>query len=352
MNWKKIAAIIVGVVVIAGLVLKLKSNKDIAEKSVYQYEREKPISVEAKKLQLANVDGDLSFSGTFEPYKESKISAEQPGKINRIMVDVGNAVKKGQTLVQLDHTLLDLQLQSVLVQIEGMDKDVHRYAILSQADAIQGVQLEKAELGLKSANIQKATLMEQIAKTTVRAPFDGIITAKLNEEGAFAAPGIPLLQITDISQLKFTINVSESDLKLFPAKQSQVISSDAFPDISLEGKDLMVGSKANLGSSFPIQFLVRNTLDLKIKSGMFGKVNLKREQDIRSILIPSASILGSSSLPQVYLVKNGKAILQNITVSERIGNKTIVSSGLNEGDILVTSGFINLFEGANVSIAK
>ncbi|ERM80536.1 hypothetical protein P872_12885 [Rhodonellum psychrophilum GCM71 = DSM 17998] len=352
MNWRKIAAIVAGVALIALVVFKLKNNKEIAVNKVYQYESEKPIRIDADKLQYGYINGDLGFTGTFEPYKESKISAEQSGKINRILVDVGTAVKKGQTLVQLDNSLLNLQLQSIMVQIEGVEKDVNRYTVLSQADAIQGVQLEKAELGLKSAQVQKATLTEQISKTTVKAPFDGIITAKLNEEGAFAAPGIPLLQITDISQLKFTINVSENDLKHFNPKQSYAITSDAFPDVSLEGKELMVGSKANMGSSFPIQFLVRNTPDLRIKSGMFGKAILNLEQNKKGILIPGTAIIGSSSQPQVYLVKDGKAMLQNITISERIGNKALVSSGLNEGDVLVTSGFINLFDGANVSIKK
>ena len=120
-------------------------------------------------------------------------------------------VNKGQTLIQLDNSLLKLQLQTIEVQIEGLEADVNRYTILAKADAIQGVQLEKAELGLKSAKVQKATLLEQISKTTIRAPFSGVVTAKLSEEGAFAAPGVPLLQITDITTLKFTVNVPEKD---------------------------------------------------------------------------------------------------------------------------------------------
>ena len=66
-------------------------------------------------------------------------------------------VSKGQPLIQLDNSLLKLQLQTIEVQIEGLEADVNRYTILAKADAIQGVQLEKAELGLKSAKVQKAT---------------------------------------------------------------------------------------------------------------------------------------------------------------------------------------------------
>ena len=155
--------------------------------------------MQAITLKLESVNNDISYTGTFEPNKETKISADIQGKINSVLVDVGSTVRKGQALIQLDNSLLKLQLQTVEIQIEGLEADVKRYTVLANADAIQGVQLEKAELALKSAKVQKATLMEQINKTTITAPFNGIVTAKLTEEGAFAAPGIPLLQITDIS---------------------------------------------------------------------------------------------------------------------------------------------------------
>lgn len=350
MNWKKIVGIVISFVVIALMVFKLISNKAITENKVYQYDKEKPIGVKIDTIQITEINDIKSISGQFEAYKESKISAEQQGKINKVWVDVGSYVRKGQTLVELDNSLLKLQLQSIEVQIEGLEKDVTRYRVLAQADAVQGVQLEKAELGLKSAKVQQATIQEQIAKTTIKAPFDGIITAKMNEEGAFAAPGIPLLQLTVISNLKFTINISENDLNLFQLKQTYSISIDAIPNLSLKGEAIMIGSKANHGSNFPIQFSVKNTDDLAIKSGMFGKVLVNRGQLQRGIVIPASAIVGTDSQPRVYLVKSGKAIQQDISISQRIDNKAFISTGLNEGELLITSGFINLFEGAKVVV--
>lgn len=352
MNRKKIIGIIVGIAVLAAFVIKLKTNKEITEDKVYQYDKEQVINVQADTIKLESVAGDFSFTGTFEPNKETKISAEIQGKINEVLVDVGSDVNKGQALIQLDNSLLKLQLQTIELHIEGLQADVNRYAILAKADAIQGVQLEKAELGLKSAKVQRATLLEQINKTTIKAPFSGVVTAKLSEEGAFAAPGVPLLQITDISTLKFTINVPENELSQFQLNQTYSISADAYPGISLTCKATMIGSKANMGSSFPIQFIVNNTSDLKIKSGMFGKANLKSGSQENGILIPASAIVGTANQPQVYLIKEGKSVLHNITISKKMQNKALVSNGLNEGDIIVTNGFINLFEGANVSITN
>ena len=345
---KKIIWIIAGVAVVGMMMFKLLSNKKTTENRIYQYDKEKPISVSVDTIRLQNFVDAGNYTGTFEPNKETKISADIQGKINAVLVDIGSYVSKGQTLIQLDNSLLKLQLQTVEVQIEGLEDDVKRYTILTEADAVQGVQLEKARLGLKSAKIQRATLLEQISKTSIKAPFNGVVTAKLNEEGGFAAPGVPLLQITDISTLRFTVNVPENDLVKFQNNQTYKINADVYPDISLSGKVSMIGSKANMGNSFPIQFQVANTKNLNIKSGMFGKVSLSETKQEQGILIPTSAIIEENGIAKVYLIKNGKAVLQTITTSKTIGNKTLVSSGLNENDIIVTNGFINLFDNANI----
>lgn len=352
---KKAIYIIIPLVIIAIVANKLINNKEITQSKVYQFDKEQAIHVQADTLHMENVDAGYFYPGTFEPNKETKISAEIQGKINAVLVDVGSYVSKGQSIVLLDNAILKLQLQAIDVQIEGLIADVNRYAILTKADAIQGVQLEKAELGLKSAKVQHAILNEQIKKTTIRAPFNGVVTAKLSEEGAFAALGVPLLQITDIAPLKFTVNVPENELKHFKLNQSYSISADAYVDIPLIGKTTLIGSKANMGSSFPIQFTVNNTSDLKLKSGMFGKVStlaigMKTGNQKKGIIIPTSAIVGTANQPQVYLIKDGKSVLQNITILKKIQNKAVVSNGLNEGDVIVTNGFINLFEGANISI--
>lgn len=346
---KKIIWIIAGIALVGLVIFKLASNKKTTESKVYQFDKEKPISVDVDTIRLRSLNEETTYTGTFEPNKETKVSAETQGKINTVLVDVGSYVHIGQTLIQLDNSLLKLQLQSVEVQIEGLQDDVKRYTILTDADAVQGVQLEKSKLGLKSAKVQKATLLEQINKTTIKAPFNGIVTAKLSEVGAFAAPGVPLLQITDISTLKFTVNVPETDLQQFIIGQQYSIAADVFSDISLYGKLTMIGSKANMGNSFPLQFQLANTQQSNIKSGMFGKVQLSANNTEQGILIPSSAIINKGNSPQVYVVKNGKAVLQTIRISKNIGNKTIVSSGLNQDDIIITSGFINLFDGANIT---
>lgn len=345
---KKILYILIPVALIVLMAVRLKGNKEISENRVYHYDKEQVISVRADTLKLADVDAEYSFTGTFHPNKESKISAETQGKINVIYIDEGSSVKKGQALIQLDNSLLKLQLQSIELQIEGFETDVKRYTILAQADAVQGIQLEKAELGLKAAKIQKSTLLAQITKTTIRAPFSGVVSAKLTEIGAFAAPGMPLLQISDIARLKFRVNVPEAEVKLFEKGRSYRVTVDAYPEIKHSSTLSMIGVKGNMANRFPIQFSVKNTTDLKIKSGMFGKVVLADEKGNKQLIIPASAIVSSGIRPEVYVVEKGKATLRSIIISKRIQDKLVIESGLEEGDVIIVGGFINLFEGANV----
>ena len=347
---KKIIYTVAILALIAFTVFKLKSNKEITEKRVYQYDKEKPISVQAMLVNSAISANTYTYTGTFEPQKETKLSADIQGKVSEVLVDLGSSVKKGEKLIQLDNALLKLQLQTVEIQIEGLETDVKRFTILSAADAVQGIQLEKAELGLKTAKVQKATLEEQISKTTIRAPFNGIVTAKLTEVGAFAAPGMPLLQLTEISKLKFTVNVPENKMAQFSFQQVCKISADVYPELTFEGKVSMVGSKANMGNSYPVQLELQNTPDLKIKSGMFGKVKVTSGGNENQISIPASAMVGTTIQPQVYVVKNGNAVLQDITIAERLEDKVIIQKGISEGDQIVINGFINLYDGAKVTL--
>lgn len=346
---KKFVYIGIAVVLVVLIIIKLKSNKSVTDSKIYQYDKGKPLNVSIQIAKSQNADDEIEYSGAFEPNKESKLSAEQQGKINNILVDVGSEVKKGQMLVEIDNAILRQQINSIDIQIEGFQADIMRYKVLASADAIQGVQLEKSELALKSAQAQKAILNEQLSKTYVYAPFDGIITAKFLEIGSFAAPGVPLLQLTDIETLKFTVNVSEKDIHQFTKNSECLIKVDAYSNTKVKGSLFMIGSKSNLGNSYPIQFITTNLADNQIKAGMFGRLSLKSNEVSTGYIVPASILIGSGNQPQIYVVKNGKAKLTNIIISKRFDDKLLLSKGLNEGDTIITNGFTNLFDGANIN---
>ena len=83
---------------------------------------------------------------------------------------------------------------------------------------------------------------------------------------------------------------------------------------------------------------------------MFGKVIVKNNMSAKGIVIPSSAIIGSATNPQVYVVKNGKAIKQDVLIQSTLQNQVLLASGIVAGDVIVVNGFINLYDGANVTI--
>lgn len=284
MNMKssnKIILIISMIVLIVASVVILIQNKKTSEDRISLVEDSKSILMDAKESfqeSKENSIQNMEFSGVFESFTESKISSETQGKIIEMKVELGSYVSKGQVLCKIDNTMLKLQKNSLDIQIEGMEKDVKRFEILSNSDAIQKVQLEKAEIGLRSLISQRAILEEQIEKSIIKAPFSGVITHIFNDLGTFANPSMPIMQLSEVSKLKFVINVPESDLNLFKLDSKVTLDVESLPDLKIEGTVIYAGSKSNMGNNFPIHFQVNNVDGNIIKPGMYGRINLKESK--------------------------------------------------------------------------
>jgi|SRR5690554_521458 len=349
---KKYIYILSGIALVALVIYQLASNKKETEAKVYHHDKDAPIEVEAYQITPTEMEYENTFSGTFEANKDVKVTADTQGKIEELLVDLGTAVKAGQALVKLEHSLLKLQLEAVDLKIADLENDAKRFSILKEAQAVEGVKLEKVQLGLASAKVERNILLNKISKSTVKAPFDGVITMKFTEVGAYAAPAVPLLQLTEINKLRFTVFVSEMDVDKFIVGAQHSIVADNDSLLVFQGKTIAVGSQSNPGGSYPVQFLVNNTADHRIRSGMFGKVKMKRSAAEKGIYISSSILQGSEAHPFVYKIIDGKAVLKSVVIKKKVKDKLMISDGINAGDILISKGFVNLFEGANVIISE
>ena len=346
---------IIGIAVLVGLValvvVTLKTNKTIAEERVYHYDKLAPITVYGQVVGSKNSNFTREFTGTFMPLNEVKINTEVQGAITNIFVKEGDVVKKGQAILKIDDQIIRLKAQALKTQIGGLEKDADRYEKLVASGSVQAIKLEKTLLGLEAANAELATVQTQINKSTLRAPFSGVITKQFTEVGAFAMPAMPLVELSTINQLKFVVNVAEQELQLFNTGNTYTVKASSFPDIALKSKLVYTSSKGNMGNSYTVEFAIPIQDKSPIKVNMFGSVTVTQianESNRKSI--PSKAIFGSQINPEVYVVKNGKAVVTRLNIASRNGNDVQVSSGIETGDTIVTSGFINLFNQANVSV--
>jgi membrane fusion protein, multidrug efflux system len=341
---------LIALALLLGVILKLKANKEQTEAKQYQFDKTKPVPVEASLVQLTSLQNGLKYTGIFEAQDETKLSTEIPGKINEVHVDLGDFVKQGAALIQLDKSMLTLQLEAIEIQLEGLEKDRKRNAFLVKEDVIQAISLEKTELALRTAKNQKLSLLEQIKKTTIRAPFDGVISFKFCSEGGFAGPGTPLLQLTALSTLNFAIQIPEEEINNFKIGEQYAILVPALNNQSIKGISISIGSKSSIGNTYPVYFQVQNSEAMNLKIGMTGEIFRSSDIHSKGIWIPSSSIVNTGVSKEVYLIKNNKAYKRKIETSTQIDDHFLIQSGIKAGDSIVTNGVINLFEGASVLI--
>ena len=262
-------------------------------------------------------------------------------------IEEGDRVSQGTVIAKIDDEMLQLQLENAEVSIEGQKNDDNRYTNLAKDNAVAGVQVEKTKLGLRSAEIQKKQLQKQLRSTTIKAPFSGVITKKLVDLGSVIGPGTPLVEITDISSLKLTVNVPERDILKFKMNQSVSVKADIYGNRSFDGKVTNISVVADKSHNFKVQITLKNSKQ-ELMAGMYGSVQLANSNSIKAFAIPRKALIGSSKNPQVYVVRDGKAILTNINAGTSDGEYIEVISGISKSDKIVVKGQVNLQDKANV----
>jgi RND family efflux transporter MFP subunit len=350
---KRIISIaIVSIVVIALLVVKLFSNKKAAEEKIFIYDAKQAILVEAEHPLTHTFDRSMSFLGTFEANHQNNIASDGSGKLIELLVKEGDAVGQGQVLARLDNELTQLQIENAKLNIEQLKNDNIRFSNLRKDQAVSAMEAEKMELALKSAEVQLKQLQKQLKSSTVLAPFSGVVTKRLVDLGSMVMPGTPIVELTDISTLKLTISVPERDVMKFKKGQKVVANADIYGRDEFNGSVSMIAVQADGSHNFKIQTTIQNTAVNKIMAGMYGSVALENSTSVTTLAVSRKALVGSSKNPQVYVVRNGKAILTSFSAGTSDGDYIEVVSGLSKSDVVVVKGQVNLENNSNVKLSK
>lgn len=347
MNKRLIIIIIVGVGLVGLTAMKLMSNQKAVQKKIYIHDSEAAVLVEETAPSIHTFESAFSYLGTFEPIRQNTIGSDASGKIVRLNIEEGDRVSQGQVIAKIDDEMLQLQLENAEVNIEGQKNDDIRYTNLAKDNAVPGVQVEKTKLGLKSAEIQKKQLQKQLRSTNITAPFSGVITKKLVDLGSVIGGGSQIVEITDISSLKLTVSVPERDILKFKLGQAVSIKADIYGDRMFNGKVTNVSVQADKSHNFKVQITVKNAQQ-ELMAGMYGSVSLVNSKSVTALAIPRKALVGSSKNPQVYVIRNGKAILTSFNAGTSDGEFIEVISGLSKSDKIVIKGQVNLQNNSNV----
>lgn len=342
-----ITIVIVAVVLIVLVVLKLKSNQKEVQAKIFINDPEAAVLVKTTTPGIHQFESSFSYLGTFDPARQNIVGSDANGKIISIKFEEGDQVKQGQLLAKVDDEMLQLQLDNAEVGLEGNRNDDSRYSNLAKENAVSGVQVEKTKLGVRSGEIQKKQIQKQIKSTSITAPYSGVVTKKMIDLGSFVGNGSQLFEITDISSLKLTVNVPERDVMKFRLGEQVSVRADIYGDREFKGKITNISVVADRAHNFKVQVVVPNP-KRDLMAGMYGSVRIGNSASKTTLAVPRLALVGSSKNPQVYVVRNNKAILTNFTAGTSDGDYIEVVDGIKKGDQIVVKGQVNLQNNSNV----
>jgi membrane fusion protein (multidrug efflux system) len=348
---KKIITIVVCLLIAGSIGIVLANNKAKINKAANPEKENVIIPVKGYKVKLDSFNTSFSINGATVPAKEVKIASEVQGKLVGLYIDNGDVVRAGQVIATLDASVYQVQLSTIEASIAKADLDIKRYNNLINLGGATPMQLENVQLNRNSLVAQKREILEQMAHMQIRAPFSGRIENVNVELGSFVSFGTVLSQLIDNSSLKINIYLSEK--QAFQVKKGQHVSiTSSVLAEPKKGTISMISDKADASGKFLAEITFSNKEKDQLKAGILADVHFSLDAIETGLSVPVSALLGGAQEASVYVANGNKAEIRSIKTGVVTTDKVQVVEGLKAGDIVVTSGQMNLENGKTISINK
>ena len=302
-------------------------------------------TVAVAKVAMQKVPQEATYTSTVQAYVKNNIVPQTAGRITKINVEVGDKVKKGQVLAEIDK----VQLQQAQLQLHNAEVELERLRALYEAGGLSKSDLDAIELQYNVAKTQVDNLIEN---TTLLSPIDGVITARNYDAGDMYAMSAPIFTVEQIKPVKLLVAVSESDYSKIKKGDKVSVKADAFPDLTFDGKIERIYPTIDPATrTFTVEVVVPNNYST-LRPGMFARVTVNFGTN-RNVVIPDVAVVkqqGSGERFVYILNEDGTVSYQKVELGRRMGAEYEVLSGIADGARVVTGGQIRLKDGIKVNV--
>jgi membrane fusion protein (multidrug efflux system) len=306
--------------------------------------------VKAVAARLAPAIDEANAVGTLRADESIVIRPEIAGRIAEFRFEEGQGVRKGVLLATLDASEVRAQLASAAAQAQLDAQRLERAEDLRKKNFISQQALEEALSNRARSQANQREIEAKLAKTEIRAPFAGVAGLRQVSQGAYVAAGTDIARLEKIDQLKLDFRVPEAYLaRLKPAQQVKV-QVDAYPDEAFGGAIYAIEPAIDEATrTVVVRARVANS-DLKLRPGMFGRVQLQLAVREKAVWIPEQAIVPRGQDVFVFRVANGKAELVKVQTGTRRVGEVEIRSGIAAGELVVTEGTQRIGPGSPVNV--
>ena len=312
-----------------------------------------PTPVKAVAAKLAPAVDEASAVGTLRADESLTIRPEIAGRVAEIRFEEGQGVAKGAVLARLDQAELSAVVASSRAQLKLEEQRLERAGDLFKKGFISQQALDDQKTSLARARAKLSEDEARLAKTEMRAAFAGVAGLRQVSEGQYVGAGTDIARIEKIDQLKLDFRVPEAFVGKLRAGQSVKAAVDAWPGQSFSGAIYAIEPAIDEGTrTVQVRARVANP-ELKLRPGMFARVQLQLGTREKAVWIPEQAIVPKGQDSFVYRVTPasngmGKADLVKVRLGIRKPGEVEVVEGLAAGELVVTDGTLRLFPGAAV----
>ncbi len=305
----------------------------------------KPI-VRLATVKQEAVDQLQVYSATVQSDIKNNIAPATPLRIDKILVEVGDIVRKGQELVLMDQT----NLKQLELQNKNMEIEFNRIEQLYQIGACSQADYDNMKLQLEVNRSQYDYMLSNIKLT---APTDGVVTARNYDNGDNYNGASPVLVVQSISQVKVMVNVSERYFTNVKKGDVATIELEAYPGTEFKGKVSLVYPTIDATThTFPVEIMVSNP-ERKVRPGMFARVTLNLGAR-NHVVVPDIAVEKRQGSGErfVYVYSGGKVYLRKVELGQRLGDRYELISGVENNAQVVVAGQKRLSDEIEVEVEK
>ncbi len=302
---------------------------------------------------------ELTAVGSMVAVQGVTVASEVPGTITEIAFKSGQTVEKGDLLVRLDTSIERAQLASAVASAKLADLDYQRRKNLPPAGAVSAADIDAAAAQATQAAADVANVRAVIARKTIRAPFSGRVGIRRVDLGQVLQPGTAIVSLQSSDPIYVDFSLPQQALSSIEPGHVATISIDAFADTTWEGTVEVVDAEVDIGTrNFDVRAVVENP-EGKLRTGMFVDVTVVQPEARELLAIPASSVLFAPYGDSVYVIKEREtesgekeqvAEQAFVRLGERRGDLVAVSSGLQAGDLVVSTGAFKLQSGMQVTL--
>ncbi len=337
------------------------------------------------KIQKSGDLENQTFSGTAQASKEANLSFKVNGTINKLNVQIGDKIRRGQVIASLDAIDYSVQFDQAVAQLKSAETQIktaesqltasrsnyERIEKLYENNSVPLSDYEQAKSSYETAQSQHEAAIAQVTASQkqvqssqnqvnyarLTAPFSGVITKVNAEENEFVPAGNPIAVLSAETQPEVSVGVPEIFISKIRKGEKVKIHFSILPGQELDGTVQEVGFSSANTSTYPITVRIDNPAK-EIRPGMAANVTFKfgGQRDGQQYLVAPVKAIGEG--PEGNFVfklqpegDNYRAVKQTITVGNLLANGFEVKEGLQDGDLVATAGLKSLLDGMIVKLS-